>query len=153
LEVDGDSFATLIRNKDDKEQPFRIVATIYSADVSNIAFDIVPVSTAVPGSTTTTSTKASSTASSSTGAASPSSSSTTSTRAATAHSETKKLPKRSVGDEPNKHAIFRREVSPRNEDDNQLLIEKNVSLEDDFADTKAGKLIGSVHKSKKLTAK
>jgi hypothetical protein len=148
-ETDGDSFATLIRNKDDKEQPFRIIATLYSSEVSNIAFDIVPVSTAISGSTTTT-TKATAASSTASATASSSAASTTSTKASTT---SEKKPKRRSIPDKNKHAVFRREINTRNDDENQLLIEKNVSLEDDFADTKAGKLIGSVHKSKKLTAK
>ena len=128
MQPDGDSFATLIRNKDNKLKPFRLIATVYSTEVKNIAFDIMPISDH--------------------------------SIKATEASSTKKPKRRSVlGESLNsvkvdvQHAVFRREVQPSLDDDSSVLIEKNVSLEDDNADTKTAKLIASVHKSKKLTAK
>jgi hypothetical protein len=113
--------------------------------VTNIAFDIVPIKSNVAA---TPPEPSASTTSESLLAASLLS---TTTVAGGVKSADKK-PKRELLLDDVKHAIFRREVNVAQEDDNQL-IEKNVSLEDDFGDTKTGKLIGSIHKSKKLTAK
>lgn len=104
LQADGDSFATLIRNKDNSVSPFRVVATVYAKDASNLAFDIVPVAT----------------------------SSASSSRSG------EKKPKRSVRESSNSHAVFKREAVRQEE---RSLIEKNVSLEDDFADTRTSKLV------------
>jgi hypothetical protein len=131
LQIDGESFATLIRNKGDDLNPFRLVATVYSTEKSNLAFDIVPINLNYDYESSTLEEEQETTETS-----------TLSNGESSSSSPNKK--RRSVGGK--KHALLKRDLIQQTNEEEALLIEKNASMEDEVFDKK-GKII--FHKSRK----